>query len=80
MKYWNKEFRVLQWSVLYPSIFLYYINDIPVGLNFTIWLFVDYTTECMAIKYTKMHNICNKISTILQYRKENRVSGTQINV
>ena len=27
-----------------------------------------------------MHNICNKISTILQYRKENRVSGTQINV
>jgi len=38
-------------SVLGPSIFLYYINDIPVGLNYAMRLFAVDIIEYMAIKY-----------------------------
>ena len=37
-------------SVLGPSLFLYYINDIPAGLTSTIRLFADDTISYLAIK------------------------------
>jgi hypothetical protein len=37
-------------SVLGPSLFLYYINDIPAGLTFTIRLFADDYITYLAIK------------------------------
>ena len=40
-------------SVLGPSLFLYYINDIPVGLITIIQLFADDIIDYMAIKTTK---------------------------
>ena len=41
-----------QKSDLGPSLFLYYINDIPVGLNPTIRLLADDTIAYMPIKST----------------------------
>ena len=41
---------VPQGSVLGPSLFLFYTNDIPVGLNSTIRLFADDTIAYLAIK------------------------------
>ena len=41
---------VQQGSVLGPSLFLFYINDIPVGLNSTTRLFADDTIAYLAIK------------------------------
>ena len=44
---------VPQGSVLGPSLFLFYINDIPVGLDSTIRLFADDTIAYLAIKSNK---------------------------
>lgn len=38
--------------ILGPSLFLYYINNIPVGLNSTIRLFAEDTIAYMAVKST----------------------------
>ena len=46
-----------QGSVLGPSLFLFYINDIPVGLHSTIRLFADDTIAYLAIK-TNSDCIC----------------------
>ena len=44
---------VPQGSVLGPSLFLFYINDIPVGLDSTIRLFADDTIAYLTIKSNK---------------------------
>ena len=44
------ESGVPQDSILEPSLFLYYINDIPAGLTSTIRLFADDTISYLAIK------------------------------
>ena len=44
---------VSQGSVLGPSLFLFYINDIPVGLDSTIRLFADDTIAYLTIKSNK---------------------------
>ena len=48
--YVSVESGVPQGSVLGPSLFLYYINDIPDGLKSTIRLFADDTIIYLAIK------------------------------
>jgi hypothetical protein len=58
-------------SVLYPSLFLYYINDIPVGLSFTMRLFQTTTLHTWLYNPLLMYNICNTILTNLQYEKGN---------
>jgi hypothetical protein len=46
------ESGVTQMSILALNIFLYYINDIPVGLHSTMLLFPANIIACMAIKST----------------------------
>ena len=53
---------VPQGSVLGPSLFLFYINDIPVGLNSTIRLFADDTIAYLAVK---SNHDCNTIQNDL---------------
>lgn len=48
--YVHVESGVPQESLLGPSIFLYYMNDISVGLNSDIRLFPANTIESMSIK------------------------------
>jgi hypothetical protein len=49
-RYVAVESGVPHGSVLEPSLFLYYINDIPAGLQSTIRLFADDTIAYLAIK------------------------------
>jgi len=42
------EYGVSQGSVLSSTLFVYYINDYPVGLNSTMRLFADDTITNMA--------------------------------
>lgn len=56
-----------QEEVLVPGLYMYYLNDILIGLNSTIRLFADDAIACMAIK---MQNISKTISTNLHHGKK----------
>ena len=47
--YINVESGVPQGSVLGPSLFLFYINDMPCGMNSTVRLFADDTIAYLAV-------------------------------
>ena len=49
-EYVDVQSGVPRGSVLEPSLFLFYINDIPVGLKSTIRLFADDTVAYLTIK------------------------------
>ena len=47
--YINVESGVPQGSLLGPSLFLFYINDMPCGMNSTVRLFADDTIAYLAV-------------------------------
>jgi hypothetical protein len=65
------ESGVPQDSILEPSLFLYYINDIPAGLTSTIRLFADDTISYLAIKSNRdalklqQHNLIFRLQELL---------------